>query len=185
MPPLGIRLPRHDLVLICHRVHPGSSDIQVPAWAVPGRPRFAIVTPSATMNVSAPRCASSMLAAGSLPNPFSSHFCCVAFLMGRKSSTVYISDVARPSSIHRSRPRRFPNLSPMPRPIPASSLHDGHDRRALVIEAVRHRFADEPNRLLALGVALGLDDVVGIVEQDAVAALAGGDTPDRLQPCAC
>ena len=35
-------------------VHPGSSDIRVPAWAVPGCPRFAIVTPSATTNVSLP-----------------------------------------------------------------------------------------------------------------------------------
>jgi hypothetical protein len=35
-------------------VHPGSNDIQVPAWAVPGRPRFAMVTPSATTNVSSP-----------------------------------------------------------------------------------------------------------------------------------
>jgi hypothetical protein len=36
-----------------------------------------------------------------------------------------------------------------------------------------HRFADKPDRLLALGVAFGLDDIVGVVEQDAVAALAG------------
>jgi CRP-like cAMP-binding protein len=49
-------------------------------------------------------------------------------------------------------------------------LHDDHDRRALVVEAVRHRFADEPNCLLALQVALGLDHIVGIVEEDAVAA---------------
>jgi hypothetical protein len=35
------------------------------------------------------------------------------------------------------------------------------------------RFADEPDRLLPLGIALRLDDVVGVVEQDAVAALAG------------
>jgi hypothetical protein len=58
-------------------------------------------------------------------------------------------------------------------------LHNDHDRRALVVEAVRHRFADEPDRLLALQIALGLDDVVGVVQQDAVAALAGGNASDR------
>jgi hypothetical protein len=34
-------------------------------------------------------------------------------------------------------------------------LHDDHDRRALVIEAVRHRLANEPDRLLTLQIALG------------------------------
>jgi hypothetical protein len=52
-----------------------------------------------------------------------------------------------------------------------------HGLRRLVVQAFRHRFADKPDRLLALGVAFGLDDIVGVVEQDAVAALAGGDAP--------
>src|SRR5262249_51721587 len=55
-------------------------------------------------------------------------------------------------------------------------LHDDHDRRLLVVEAVRHGLAKEPDHLLALDVALGLDDVVGVVEDDAVAALAGANT---------
>jgi Helix-turn-helix domain of resolvase len=33
-------------------------------------------------------------------------------------------------------------------------LHDDHDRRALLVETVGHRFADEPDRLLALQVTL-------------------------------
>jgi hypothetical protein len=52
-------------------------------------------------------------------------------------------------------------------------LHDDHDRRPLIVQAVRHRLTEEPNRLLALQVALSLDDVVRIVEDDPVAALAG------------
>jgi hypothetical protein len=59
------------------------------------------------------------------------------------------------------------------------TLHDDDNRRLLVVEAVRHRFADEPDRLIAFQVALGLDDVVRIVEQDAVAALTGGDATTR------
>jgi hypothetical protein len=35
-------------------------------------------------------------------------------------------------------------------------LHDDHDRGLFIVEASRHGFADEPDRLLALSVALGL-----------------------------
>jgi hypothetical protein len=49
----------------------------------------------------------------------------------------------------------------------------------LIIKAVGHRLTDEPNRLFALGLTLGFDDVVGVVKQDAVAALAGRDAGDR------
>jgi hypothetical protein len=41
-------------------------------------------------------------------------------------------------------------------------MHDHHDRRHLVIEAIRHRLVEEPHRLLALGPALSLDHVVGV-----------------------
>jgi hypothetical protein len=58
-------------------------------------------------------------------------------------------------------------------------LHDDDDRRSVVVEAVRHGLADEPDCLLALQVALSLHDRVGVVEQDAVAALAGRDATDR------
>jgi hypothetical protein len=36
------------------------------------------------------------------------------------------------------------------------SLHDDHDRQLVIVEAVGHRLANEPQRLLPLGVALGL-----------------------------
>jgi hypothetical protein len=61
--------------------------------------------------------------------------------------------------------------------FPRSPLND-RDRRTFIIQAVRHRLTDEPHGLLALGIALGLDHVVGIVKQDAVAALAGGHAAD-------
>jgi len=61
----------------------------------------------------------------------------------------------------------------------AQPLHDDHDRGSVVVDAVRHRLAEEPHRLLALQGALGLNHVVGVVEDDAVAALAGSDASDR------
>jgi hypothetical protein len=45
-------------------------------------------------------------------------------------------------------------------------LYDHYDRGLPVVETVRLRLANEPRRLLALGVTLGLDDVIGFVEQD-------------------
>ena len=48
-----------------------------------------------------------------------------------------------------------------------------------VVEAVAHAFAEEPNRVGAHPGAVLLHDVVGIIEQHAVAALPGPDTADR------
>ena len=59
-------------------------------------------------------------------------------------------------------------------------LHDDDDRRPLIVETVGHRFAEDSHNLLALQVALRLDDVVGIVEDDPVAALAGGRRKTQL-----
>jgi hypothetical protein len=58
-------------------------------------------------------------------------------------------------------------------------LHDDHDRRALIIEAVGHRFSKEPYRLFALDLALGGDHVVWIIEDDAITTLAGTHTAGR------
>jgi hypothetical protein len=49
------------------------------------------------MNVSAPSLRIVNVGGRFFANPFSSHFCCVAFLMGRIFSTVYISGLVRPS----------------------------------------------------------------------------------------
>jgi hypothetical protein len=50
-------------------------------------------------------------------------------------------------------------------------LHDDDDRRPIIVDAVRHRFVEEPYRLLSLQLAFGLDHIVRIVEDDAIAAL--------------
>jgi hypothetical protein len=59
------------------------------------------------------------------------------------------------------------------------ALHADHDGAVIVVEAVRHRFAEEPDGLLHDVVALDLHHVVGVVETDPVAALAGAHPGHR------
>ena len=57
--------------------------------------------------------------------------------------------------------------------------HDDDGSGALVVEAGREGLEEEVHGPLSLGFALGLDGIVRVIDDDAIAAFSGGRAADR------